>query len=121
MDYLANNGLFYERQSAFRKGHCTETALINLTDQILFNMDKDEVTLMTFVDFKKAFNLIDHQVLLTKLHLYGVSDSAIKWFTSYLTRRSQFVTIDGQQSSHLPVNHGSRRVQYWDLYCFFYM
>ncbi|CAB4002641.1 Hypothetical predicted protein [Paramuricea clavata] len=106
MDYFTNNGLLYERQSAFRKGHSTETALINLTDQILLNMDKDEVTLMAFVDFKKAFDLIDHQVLLSKLHLYRVADSAIKWFTSYLTGRSQFVTIDGQQSSRLPVNHG---------------
>ena len=69
-------------------------------------MDKGEVTLMAFVDFKKAFDLIDHQVLLSKLHLYRVADSAIKWFTSYLTGRSQFVTIDGQHSSRLPVNHG---------------
>jgi hypothetical protein len=53
MDYFTNNGLLYERQSAFRKGHSTETALINLTDQILPNMDKDEVTLMAFVDLKR--------------------------------------------------------------------
>lgn len=104
MDYLTYNGLLYERQSAFK-----QTALINLIDKILFQMDNNEVTCMAFIDFKKAFDVIDHYVLLTKLQSYKVGDSAMMWFSSYLTGRSQFVTIDGQQSSHLPINHGVRR------------
>ena len=67
MSYLENNNLLYKSQSAFRKGHSTETALIELTDQILFNMENDEVTTMVIVDFKKAFDVVDHQLLLTKL------------------------------------------------------
>ena len=62
---LVNNQLLYELQSAFRAGH--EISLIKLTDQILFNMDQDKVTGMVFIDFLKAFDVVDHQLLLTKL------------------------------------------------------
>ena len=106
MSYLVKNGLLYKLQSAFRKGYSTESALIKLTDQILFNMDNDEVTAMIFVDFRKAFDVVDHQLLLTKLKLYRVSDSALSWFTSYVTNRSQFVTIERQRSDCLSIKQG---------------
>ena len=60
MKYLMQNRLFYHLQSAFREGHSTETALIKITDEILFNLDSDEVTALVFVDFKKAFDVADH-------------------------------------------------------------
>ena len=69
MNYLVQNGLLYHLQSAFREGYSTESALINLTDKILFNLDQDEVTGMVFVDIRKAFDVIDHHVLLKKLEL----------------------------------------------------
>ena len=95
MDYLVKTGLLYELQSAFRAGHSTESALISLTDQILFNLDEDKLSGMVFVDFRKAFDVVDHQLLLTKLRLYRVSDSSLSWFESYLSGRQQFVSIDG--------------------------
>lgn len=101
MDYLAGTGLPYEFQSAFRAGHSTESALISLTDQILFNLDEDKLSGMVFIDFRKAFDLIDHQLLLTKLRLYRVSDPSLSWFESYLSGRQQFVSIDGQRSDSL--------------------
>lgn len=52
---------------------------------------------MIFVDFSKAFDVANHQLLLTKLRLYRPSDSTLSWFTSYLTKREQFVTISGQR------------------------
>jgi hypothetical protein len=70
MDYLVKNGVLYDLQSAFRVEHSTESALIKLTDQILFDLDQDKITGMVSVDFKKAFDLVDHQLLLTKLRLY---------------------------------------------------
>ena len=69
MDYLVKTGLLYELQSAFRAGHSTESTLISLTDQILCNLDEDKLSGMVFVDFRKAFDVVDHQLLLTKLHL----------------------------------------------------
>ena len=62
--FLRDNNLLYELQSAFRSGHSTETALIRLTDQILKNMDNDEVTGLVFIDLRKAFDVIDHELLL---------------------------------------------------------
>ena len=106
MDYLLQNGLLYEMQSAFHQGHSTESALISLTDQILLSLDQDKVTGMVFVDFRKAFDVVDHQLLMTKLRLYRVSDSALSWFRSYLTDRQQFVTIDGKRSDSLMIRQG---------------
>ena len=56
---------------------------------------------MVFVDFRKAFDVVDHQLLLTKLRLYRVSDPSLSWFESYLSGRQQFVSIDGQRSDSL--------------------
>ena len=73
---------------------------------MLFNMDQDKVTGMVFIDFRKDFDVVIHQLLLTKLRLYRMGDSALSWFKSYVTDRSQFVTIDGKQSDHLPIKQG---------------
>ena len=106
MDYLVKTGLLYELQSAFRTGHSTESALISLTDQILFNLDEDKLSGTVFVDFRKAFDVVDHQLLLTKLHLYRVSDPSLSWFESCLSGRQQFVSIDGQRSDFLLIKQG---------------
>ena len=75
-------GLLYELQSVFRAGHSTESALISVTDHILFNLDEEKLSGMVFVDFRKAFDVVDHQLLLTKLCLYRVSDPSLSWFES---------------------------------------
>ena len=71
--HVRDNNLLYELQSAFMSGHSTETALIRLTDHILANMDNDKLTGLVFIDFRKAFDVIDHQRLLTKVYLRGLS------------------------------------------------
>ena len=106
MDYLVKTGLLYELQSAFRAGYSTESAPISLTDQILFNLDEDKLSGMVFVDFRKAFDVVDHQLLLTKLCLYRVSDPSLSWFESYLSGRQQFVSIDGQRTDSLLIKQG---------------
>ena len=70
LKYLQENNLLYKLQSAFRSGHYTETALIRITDEILFKMDNDEVTGLVFVDFRKAFDVINHNLLLKTLYIY---------------------------------------------------
>ena len=65
--------MLYELQSAFRSGYSTETTLIRLTDQIL-TMDNDQLTGLAFIDFRKAFDVIDHELLLKKVvYLRGLS------------------------------------------------
>ena len=78
--FLRNNNLLYELQSTFRPGYSTETALIRLTDQILmniWNMDNDNVTGLILIDFRKGFDVIDHELLLKKLSIYGATPSSV--------------------------------------------
>ena len=99
-------GLLHELQSAFRARYSTESALISLTDKILFNLDEDKLSGMVFVDFRKAFDVVDHKLLLTKLRLYRMSNPSLSWFESYLSGRQQFVSIDGQRSDSLLIKQG---------------
>ena len=70
---MRDNNLLYELQSALRSGYSTETTLIRLTDQIL-TMDNDQLTGLAFIDFRKAFGVIDHELLLKKVvYLRGLS------------------------------------------------
>ena len=93
--YLHSYDLLYNLQSAFQPDHTTETALIKLTDELLFNMDNNMVTGLAFVNFRKAFNVINHWLLPKKLSIYEANNLSLKWFGSYLTRRKQYVRING--------------------------
>ena len=104
--YLQDNNLIYINQSAFRAHHSTETALIRLTDRLLFNMDQDKLTGMIFIDFRKAFDVIDHATLLQKLQLYGATSSTVEWFQSYLSERKQYVQLSNHVSSILSITDG---------------
>ena len=67
---------------------------MKLTDELLFNMDNDMVTGLAFFDFRKAFDVINHELLLKKLSIYGASDISLKWFGSHLTKK-QYVHVNG--------------------------
>ena len=69
-------------------------------------MDKDEVTGLVFIDFRKAFDTVDHKLLLRKLPIYGSSDAAVSWIKSYLSNRKQFVNLGNQSSELLPIKQG---------------
>ncbi len=70
-EFLRENNILHKFQSGFRKTFSTETALVRLVDQLLFDLDKNNVSGIVFVDYKKAFDLIDHQLLLRKLEVLG--------------------------------------------------
>ena len=105
-NFLKENNLFHHLLSGFRKSHSTETALIRLVDQLLLNLDNDKITGLVFIDYKKAFDLIDHQLLLSKLKVLGVNESFLPLFRDYLSGRSQYVTIDGCHSTKRSVTLG---------------
>lgn len=105
-NFLRNNNFLYELQSTFRSGHSIETALIRLTDQILENMENDEVTGLVFIDFRKAFDVIDHELLLKKLSIYGATPSSVAWFKSYLPEGKQFISLGKTTSEQLTVKQG---------------
>ena len=87
------------KQAAFRKLYSTITSLINSSDSWYETMDRGEVNLAIFLDLKKAFDTVDHTILLAKLEKYGVRGIAGDWFISYLQNRKQFCTVNGHKSS----------------------
>ena len=106
VDFLNRSGKISKFQSGNRELHSTETALLQFTDDILKNMDEKKVSLIVLLDMSKAFDSIQHERLLMKLHKIGISTAAWTWFESYLTKRSQFVRIEDAISDPLPLNFG---------------
>ncbi|KAL9970767.1 hypothetical protein ACROYT_G023189 [Oculina patagonica] len=104
--YLNDNNLLYSRQSGFRKHHSTEIALIKIVDELLFNLDNDKVSGMVLVDYTKAFDMVDHELLLRKLEVYGVINKELVWCHSYLSNRQQVVQVGGEVSSEMHMAYG---------------
>ena len=105
-EYLNNNNLISESQSGFRSLHSTLTALIEATDNWSINIDKGLLNGVIFIDLKKAFDTIDHTILLRKLRIYGVDENGIKFFESYLSNRSQRCCVNGELSETAKITCG---------------
>ncbi len=84
----------HPNQSGFRQKHSCETALISLNDKWLQAPDQGRIIGSVFVDFRKAFDMVDHEILLKKLKIYQCDESTVRWFTSYLSERTQHVYIN---------------------------
>ena len=98
--HLDEAGLLTAFQSTYRKHHSTESALLNIHNDIFLNMAKGSVTALTLLDLSAAFNTIDHTILLDRLNVYyGISELALGWFRSYLSGRTHSVKI-GSTLSH---------------------
>ena len=104
--YLVQNSLLYEYQSGFRHGFSTDTCLIHLTDYIRFQMDKGHFVGMVLLDLQKAFDTVNHSILLMKLRALGLTESSIRWFSSYLSDRRQLVEISCTLSSSANITCG---------------
>ena len=105
-EYFEENKLFNQNQYGFRTGHSTEHAALELVDKITFQKDNNETPINIFLDLSKAFDTIDHNILLDKLKYYGLDDTAIKLFRSYLINRYQYVQIENAKSQLLEINTG---------------
>ena len=105
-NFLYKNEVMYKYQFGFRKIHSTQHAIITLVDRITSSLDSGDLVIGVFLDLKKAFDTVDHHILIKKLFSYGIRGNTLKWFQSYLTDRSQFVTYDGIESKVLPIQYG---------------
>ena len=96
--YFEKNNLLYGSQYGYRDKHSTELACLELVDKVMHHLDQGETPFCFFLDLSKAFDTLDHKILLNKLKYYGVVGTSLKWFNSYLSNRSQYVDIDGVKS-----------------------
>ena len=106
LDFLERHSTLFEGQYGFRPGRSCEHALLDATNTIRHNLSKKEVSLLLLLDFSKAFDVISHDILLDKLYHYGIRGLAHQWFKSYLSSRSQYVSIGGTNSSSQSMRHG---------------
>ena len=86
-------------QSGFRPNHSCETALLQMINKFHEAINNGQIIGMVMVDFRKAFDLVDHTLLLKKLRHYKISDETLLWFSSYLLNRKQKVVIDNIEST----------------------
>lgn len=109
--HFTRNKLFHDNQSGFRKHHSCHTAMTNLVDKWLDYLQNNVYGCVLFVDFAKAFDVIDHSLLLKKLKMYRVADKTLSFLESFLSNRQQLVVANGIKSSmkrlHFGVPQGS--------------
>ena len=98
--------MLYEYQFGFQKGNSTYMALVILLDKISEALENGECVVGVFLDFSKAFDTVDHDILLMKMKSYGIRDTAYDWFKSYLCGRVQYVTYNSMQSTKNAITCG---------------
>ena len=111
MNYLESNNILYNRQFGFRSNHSTNYAVLSIVDKIQKAIENKNYSCGIFLDLSKAFDTVNHAILIQKLEHYGIRGIALHWFISYLSNRKQFTNIDSVcselQKVGCGVPHGS--------------
>ena len=105
-NFLVKYEIFYELQFGFRASHSINHALVGLTEAVKNSLDNRKFGCGIFIDLQKAFDTVNHNILLMKLEHYGIRGSTLDWFKSYLSDRKQYVSVNGSNSSCLSVTCG---------------
>jgi ribonuclease P/MRP protein subunit RPP40 len=104
--HFTKNDMFYELQHGFREKRSCQTQLLMLVDDILKSLTLKSQVDLILLDFSKAFDMVNHEKLLYKLHFYGVRGQTLKWIKAFLDNRSQSVVVSGSTSGTIPVSSG---------------
>ena len=104
--YISDNAILHSSQYGFREKLSTAMALLKLTDDISRAIDDGNLTVGVFIDLAKAFDTVDHKILLNKLNHYGIRGVVNNWFSSYLSNREQYVKIGESNSSLCQIKCG---------------
>ena len=106
LNFLDSEHILYNYQLGFRKNRSTQMALSILVDRIQQCISKNQYVIGTFIDLSKAFDLVNHKILLKKLYHYGIRGHALEWINNYLTDRTQYVVYNNGTSHHGTVSMG---------------
>ena len=104
--FLIKEGLLHKFQSGFRHLHSTTTALLHLINTIYTDMDNSSLTGALFLDLRKAFDTVNHTIMLAKIKALNPDEQLLNWFTSYLENRTQVVDFDGKHSKPATIKTG---------------
>ena len=104
--YMDDNKFFNPSHHAYRSFHSTTTAMLQMYDTWMESFEKGDLAGVCMVDMSAAFDVVDTELLLEKLKLYGLDQNSVQWTWSYLTYRSQGVYIEGTLSNLLPLEAG---------------
>jgi len=105
-NYNEHNHMLTDKQFGFKANHSTSMAILRLVDQISNEIVKGNITVGVFIDLSKAFDTIDHTILIDKLECNGVRRLALKWMRSYLANRKQYVFQGSPQSNVAAIKCG---------------
>ena len=107
--HLEEQDKLCKHQSRFRAIHSTVTALLEATDSWAYNIDIEKINGVIFLDLKKALDPVDHNILLSKLDLYGISGNRLKWLLSHLENCARQCSVSGPlTNSRVPKGEGGR-------------
>ena len=105
--YLSENELLPSVQSAYRQFFSTETAVLKVVSDVSTAMDRGQITLLGMFDLSATFDMVDHAILLKRLNVsFGIQGNALDWFVSYLSGRSQQVSVHGILASSFYLDFG---------------
>ena len=104
--YFNKNNVFYKSQFGFRENYSTELAVSQLCNEIIENLENNDITCSIFLDLARAFDTVDHKILLNKLYKYGIRGEPHKLFASYLKNRQQCTIINKIKSGWCKNNYG---------------
>ena len=107
MDYFTLNKLFTSQQYGYRANRSTELAALELLDRNLDNMNRNLTPVNVYIDLSKAFDCLDHNILLSKLKFYGLNDNAIRLLKNYLSDRDQYVQLRNTKSQLHGISRGT--------------
>ena len=104
--FLEKNDIFYAKQFGFRSNHSTDHAILCIKDRIQKAIDNRSFSCGIFLDFSKAFDTVNHEILINELEYYGLRGLVKQWFISYLSERRQIVTVNSVKSAECSVSCG---------------
>ena len=106
MQYINSNGILYDKQFGFRKGHSASRAIITLVEKVSKALDTGKILVGVYLDIRKAFDCVLHSTLLDKLHKIGIRGNLFCLIKSYLMSRTQYVHYNGCNSRTKSIEYG---------------